>query len=468
MDYDVIIIGGGVTGTASAWYLARYDLRVLLLEKGSDFCEGTSKANSGIVHAGYDPLPHTLKAQLNVRGNALIRELHDMLGLDFVQNGAMVVAFNEKEVKELEHLRAQGIYNGVTGQEILTHDEVLRREPNLSHDIAAALYLPTSGIICPFSLNYAFAENAMTNGMRPVFGAEATAIERIGGGYRVESSKGTFTARAVINAAGVYADRVNDMVAERHFTITARRGEYMLLDKTERGFISSTIFQMPTEAGKGVLVTSTAHGNILIGPDSKDIEDKENTSTDAEGLDYVMRLARKSAPGVNTRKVITSFAGLRAHPDGNDFIIEMPVPGFVNAAGIESPGLTASPAIGEMVGTMVAEYLGARRKERYIEERKAIVKASQLPLDERKRLIAKDPLYGRIVCRCEEISEGEIVEAIRRGATTLDGVKRRVRAGMGRCQAGFCTPRVMEILSRELGIPMEEIRKNDEGSEVLV
>ena len=284
----------------------------------------------------------------------------------------------------------------------------------------------------------------------------------------MDTSCGTIEARSVVNAAGVYADRINNMISSEMFTLVPRRGEYVLLDKTERGFVNSTIFQMPTALGKGVLVTPTAHGNILVGPDSVDIDDKERTATDADALEYVMKSARKSAPGVNFRKIITSFSGLRAHPEGGDFIIDMPLPGFVNAAGIESPGLTSSPAIGEMAGEMIADYLKAKRKSRIIETRKPIVKTAELSPSERKKVIASNPLYGNIVCRCEEISEGEIVEAIKRGATTLDGVKRRVRAGMGRCQGGFCTPRVMEILSRELGVPMEAIRKNDEGSEVLV
>ena len=468
MTYDVVIIGGGVTGTAIAWQLSRYDISILLVDRCSDFCEGTSKANSGIVHAGYDPVPGTLKARLNIRGNSMIRGLKDALGYDFVQNGAMVVAFSEDELPQLEALRKQGVANGVPGIEVLSKDEILRREPNLSTEAVSALFFPTSGIICPFSLTYAFWENAQANGASAKLGCEVRNIEKDGSIFRVDTSCGTIEARSVVNAAGVYADRINNMISPEKFTLVPRRGEYVLLDKTERGFVNSTIFQMPTALGKGVLVTPTAHGNILVGPDSVDIDDKERTATDADALEYVMKSARKSAPGVNFRKIITSFSGLRAHPEGGDFIIDMPLPGFVNAAGIESPGLTSSPAIGEMAGEMIADYLKAKRKSRIIETRKPIVKTAELSPSERKQVIAFNPLYGNIVCRCEEISEGEIVEAIKRGATTLDGVKRRVRAGMGRCQGGFCTPRVMEILSRELGVPMEAIRKNDEGSEVLV
>ena len=420
------------------------------------------------MHAGYDPVPGTLKAKLNIRGNAMIRELRDVLDYDFVQNGAMVVAFSAEEAKQLDILKAQGIENGVPGIEELSHDEILRREPNLNKDAKAALFFPTSGVICPFSLTYAFWENARANGCTASLNTAVENIEKDGDIFRVKTNKGVIESRAVVNAAGVYADAINNMINPEHFRLIPRRGEYVLLDKTEKGFVSSTIFQLPTELGKGVLVTPTAHGNILVGPDSVDISDKERTATDREGLDYVMQSAKKSAPLVNFRKIITSFSGLRAHPEGGDFIIDMPLPGFINAAGIESPGLTSSPAIGEMIGEMLSDYLHAKKKEGAILKRKGIVKARELPAAERNALIKENPLYGNIVCRCEEISEGEIVEAIKRGATTLDGVKRRVRAGMGRCQAGFCTPRVMEILSRELGIPMESIRKNDEGSEVLV
>ena len=468
MIYDAVIIGGGVVGTAIAWQLARYDISILLVERESDFCEGTSKANSGIVHSGYDPIPGSLKAKMNIRGNQMIRELRDVLDYDFVQNGAMVLAFSKDELVQLETLRRQGIENGVPGIEVLDRDEILRREPNLSKDVLSALFFPTSGIICPFSLTYAFWENAHANNADARLGCDVKNIEKNGDIFILTTSAGVVEARTVINAAGVYADLINNMLSLGKITITPRRGEYVLLDKTERGFVKSTIFQMPTAAGKGVLVTPTAHGNILVGPDSVDIADKECTATDSVGLDYVMRSARKSAPEVNFRKIITSFSGLRAHPEGGDFIIDMPLPGFFNAAGIESPGLTSSPAIGEMVSEMVSDYLKAKKKSRYIEERKGIVKSALLPPAERARLIDSDSRYGNIICRCEEISEGEIVEAIRRGATTLDGVKRRVRAGMGRCQGGFCTPRVMEILSRELHVPMESIRKNNRGSEVLV
>ena len=467
MDYDVIVIGGGVTGTAIAWYLARYDIKVLLLEKEYELCEGASKANSGIAHSGYDPEPGTLKASLNVRGSRMLHSLASLLDLDYMQNGAMVLAFSDSDLKKLEKLKERGSANGVSYSEMLSKDEVLRRERNVSKDVKAALFFPTSAIICPFSLVYAFAENAAVNGVEVRTSAPVTGIEKRRDGFVIHSDDLSFASRSVVNAAGIYADRISAMVVPEYFSLTPRRGEYVLLDKTE-GFVTSTLFRTPAELGKGVLVTPTVHGNILVGPDCIETGEKDNTATVSQGLAAVMESGRKSVPELNYRTIITSFSGVRAHPDGNDFIIDMPCPGFFNAAGIESPGLTASPAIGEMVGGMVAEYLKAKKKNNYIETRKRIVRASSLAPEKLNELIASNPGYGRIVCRCESVSEGEIVEAVRRGAVTLDGVKRRVRAGMGRCQGGFCTPLLLDILSRELNVKKERLGKKGPGSEVLV
>ena len=467
MEYDALIIGGGVIGAAIAWRLSRYAIRTCLLEKENDLAEGTSKANSGIVHAGYDPEPGSLKASLNVRGNKLLHELSGQLAFDFVPNGAMVAAFAGDDTAKLEELYQRGIRNGVPGMRIIGRDEVLSMEGSLNPEVRAALYLPTSAIVCPFSLTYAFAENARDNGVTFRMSEKVLGIARDADGFTVRTGRGQIRTRLVVNAAGVYADSVHNMVADEKIAITPRRGEYLLLDKSEKGLVRSTIFQLPTQRGKGVLVTPTVHGNILCGPDSVLISDKEDTSTDADGLGYVMEYARKTAPSLDFSKTITSFTGLRAHPEGDDFIIGMTVPGFIDAAGMESPGLSASPAVGEMVGEIAADYLRAKKKDRIVEVRKAIPRPSQMDAAERSRLIASDPLYGNIICRCEEVSEGEIAEAVRRGAVSLDGVKRRVRAGMGRCQGGFCMPRVMEIISREAGIPMEDICKNGKGSEVL-
>lgn len=469
MVYDCIIIGGGVTGAAIARFLSRYELNALLLEKNSDLCTGTSKANSGIVHAGYDPLPGTLKAKLNVRGNELIRELAPELDIDLVNNGALVLSFDKND-EGIQSLYERGKANGVPDMRILHGSEIQTAEPNVSAAAEYALYLPTSCIVCPFSLTLALAENAYDNGVCFALDTKVDSIERINNNFMVHTSKGTFESRTLVNAAGVYADEINNMVSPVKIRISARRGEYMLLDKTEGGFIHHTLFQLPTKEGKGVLVTPTAHGNLLIGPDNVGLDDKENTSTTAEGLLKISQSALKSTPGINLRKVITSFSGLRAHPDGDDFIINEPIFGFFNAAGIESPGLSAAPAVGEMVASMVAERLSLKEKKNFKERREGIKKVSLLSDEERSALIKENPLYGNIICRCEEISEGEIVESLQRpfGPASLDGIKRRVRAGMGRCQAGFCSVKVMEIISRERGIPLSDIRKNEAASKVLL
>ena len=470
MEYDIIVIGGGVTGCSIARYLTQYEASVCILEKNGDVCTGSSKANSGIVHAGYDPVPGTLKAELNVRGNQLIRELKDILGIDVRNNGAMVLSLEESGLSKLEDLYNRGIANGVPGMELLSRDEVLRREPNLTKEVKGALYLGTSCVVCPFSLTIAMAENAIANGAVLETLSEVTGIEKKGGRFLVTTTKGVHSAKVVINAAGLYSDKVNAMVADESFTIEARRGEYVLLDKSEGKFVNATMFQLPSALGKGVLVSPTVHGNLLVGPDSETVLDREDNSTRQDRLDYIMQMAKVTAPGLNYRKIITSFAGLRAHlaTGGDDFILNSPVEGFYNAAGIESPGLTSAPAIGEKLSAEIADYLKLGKKASFNQERRRIPQLCSMDRTERNELIKGNPRYGNIICRCEEISEGEIVDAVHRGARTLDGVKRRVRAGMGRCQAGFCSPKVLEIISRETGLPMEEICKNEPGSEVCL
>lgn len=466
MIYDAIVIGGGVTGSAIARYLSRYDISLALLEKDSDVCTCTSKANSGIVHAGHDPIPGTEKARLNVKGNKMIRELAKSLDLDLVNNGALVISF-DSDSSRIEELYQRGCKNGVEGMRILSHDEVLALEPNINPEVTWALHLSTSCVVCPFSLTIALCENAIANGLELFLSHEVLDIKKKDEYFEITSNKETFNARCVINAAGVYADRINNMVSSEKEEIIPRRGEYVLLDKSEGKLVKSTIFQLPTKAGKGVLVTPTAHGNILVGPDSITVDDKENTATESFGLESVMENAKLSVPSINYRAIITSFAGVRAQHKDGDFILTEPEDGFFNALAIDSPGLTASVAIGEELSDRVASKLNAKKKNNFIEERKGIVKASLLSNEDRNKLIQSDPSYGNIICRCEEISEGEIKEAVRRGATTLDGVKRRVRAGMGRCQGGFCSPKVMEIIARETALDMKDVRKNEVGSEVI-
>jgi len=503
-NYDVVIIGGGVIGCAVARELSRYALDILVVERESDVCEGTSKANSGIVHAGFDAEPGSLKALLNVRGSKMMERIAAELDVPYRNTGAMVLGFYEEDVPVLEDLMNKGKANGVEGLEILTRNEALRLEPDLSDEVYAVLYAPTSAIVCPFELTLGFAENAYHNGAEFSLNTEVTGITeledagaerepaagtsrhddedemhalaesvmsagerlRSGAGYRfrIESGNGIFFARCVINCAGVYADRIHDMVCEHSFSITARKGEYMLMDRSAGNTVSHTIFQTPTRMGKGVLVTPTVHGNLLVGPTAYDIEDKEDVGTTSGGIETVREKSRLSVRNVPYRKVINSFSGLRATGSTGDFIIgeDEKVKGFIDVAGIESPGLSSAPAIGEYVKDIVCSILKPAENRYFDPVRLGIPRVSEMDISDRRRLIGQRPDYGQIICRCEEISEGEILDAIRRplGATTLDGVKRRVRAGMGRCQGGFCAPKVMDMLAHELGISFAEVKKN--------
>ncbi|WP_440323129.1 NAD(P)/FAD-dependent oxidoreductase [Laedolimicola sp.] len=470
--YDVIIVGAGVSGAASARELSRCAARVCVLEKEEDVCCGTSKANSAIVHAGYDAAPGSLMAKLNVRGNALMGDLAKDLDIPFRRIGSLVVCLSEEDMPGLQALYDRGQANGVPDLRIIYHDELLQMEPNLSEETYAALYAPTAGIVCPFGLNIALAENAAMNGVEFHFDTEVQSLERRqGGGWILHTSQGSYETRLVVNAAGVYADGLHNMISSGKIHITPRRGDYCLLDKTTGSHVNHTIFPLPGKYGKGILVSPTIHGNLLLGPTAIDVADPEATNTTADGLAQVLENAGRYVKEIPYKNVITSFAGLRAHEDGHEFIIGE-VPGaenFIDCAGIESPGLTSSPAIGEMVAEIVRAKLELSEKEHFISRRKGIMNPTQLPDGERQEWIRRHPAYGHIVCRCEHISEGEILDAIHRplGARSLDGVKRRVRAGMGRCQGGFCSPRVMELLSRELDIPLEQITKRGGASTLL-
>ncbi len=476
--YDVAIIGAGVTGSAIARELSRYQLRICVIEKEEDVCDGTSKANSAIIHAGFDAEPGTLKAKLNVRGNELMTTLSKELDIPFRRNGSLVVCTKEQSREGLEHLLEKGKANGVPDLQILEREQLLAMEPNLSDDVTCALYAPTGGIVCPFHMTMAFAENACTNGVSFFLNTKVTFIEKTEDGYRIHtvhtdtSEEELFEARLIVNAAGVYADTLNNMVSEHKLHITARKGEYVLLDKSAGFHVSHTVFQLPSAMGKGVLVTPTIHGNLLVGPTAVDVEDKEAVNTTAEGLASLSATCARSVKNVPLRQVITSFAGLRAHEDGDDFVIgEAPdAKGFFNVAGIESPGLSSAPAIAELVGKMVTDILHPDSDPDFVGTRKGILHPDSLSMEERNELIRKHPEYGNIICRCEMITEGEIMDAIHRplGARSLDGVKRRTRAGMGRCQAGFCSPRTMEILEREVPESMFAITKCGVGSNIVV
>ncbi len=470
--YDIIVIGAGVSGSAVARELSAYDWKVAVLEKASDICEGTSKANSGIVHAGYDAKPGTKKAALNLRGNALMENLAGQLDFPFRRNGSLVLCFDIKDREKLQKLLERGQENGVEGLRILEREELLEMEPNLSDKAVAALYAPTGGIVCPFGLTEALAENASVNGVDFYLNTKVEAIEKQEEGYRLKAGAETFFSRVVINAAGVYADSIHNMVSERKLHILPRKGEYCLFDKTVGDYVSHTVFQLPTEYGKGVLVTPTVHGNLLAGPTAVDIEEKEGVNTTGIGLEEVLKKGALSVPSLPMGKVITSFAGLRAHEDGGDFVIEEAedAKGFIDVAGIESPGLTCAPAIGEYVAEIVKEIIPAVRKPDFIAKRKGIPSMAAAGKEERQKLVKENPAYANVVCRCELVTEGEILDAIHRplGATTLDGVKRRTRAGMGRCQAGFCSAKTVEILARELGKDIGEITKAGGESVFLV
>lgn len=470
--YDVLIIGAGVSGSAVARELSKYQAKVCVVERFEDVCCGTSKANSAIVHAGYDAQPGTLMARLDVEGSYLIPQLARELDFPYRNNGSLVLCMDREDLPALRALYERGRKNGVSALRLLSREEILAMEPNVREDVAAGLEASTGGIVCPFGMNIAFAENAAENGVEFRFDTTVTGFTRTQSGWTVQTDRGDLETRIVVNAAGVYADTLHNMVSTRKLHITPRRGEYYLLDRTTGGYVSHTIFQLPGKYGKGVLVAPTVHGNTIVGPTALDIEDRDGVNTTAEGLEQVMRKAANIVKDAPLRQVITSFAGLRAHEDGHEFVIGEAegAPGFIDCAGIESPGLSASPVIGRMAAELVRDRLLLPRKAAFKATRKGILNPASLSFQERQALIRENPAYGRVICRCESVTEGEILDAIHRplGAKSLDGVKRRVRAGMGRCQGGFCAGRVMEILSRELGIPMEAVTKSGGGSRMIV
>ena len=476
--YDVAIVGAGVIGSSIARELSRYQANICVIEREEDVCNGTSKANSAIIHAGFDAKPGSLKAKLNVRGNILMDDLSKELDIPFKRNGSLVVCTKDQDRAGLDELLEKAAVNGVPGCRIVEREELVKMEPNVADDVTCALYAPTGGIVCPFHMTMAFAENACVNGVSFFLNTEVKHIEKNESGYAIKTlhtdsnEEKIFEAKVVINAAGVYADELNNMVSENKLHITARKGEYCLLDKDAGTHVTHTIFQLPSKMGKGVLVSPTVHGNLLVGPTALDVEGKEALNTTGEGLNSLTATSAMSVKNVPMRQVITSFAGLRAHEDGNDFVIgeAADAKGFINVAGIESPGLSSAPAIGEMVAELVKDMLTLSKKADFIPTRKGILHPEELSLEERNELIKNQPAYGNIICRCEMISEGEILDAIHRplGARSLDAVKRRTRAGMGRCQAGFCSPRTMEILERELKLSMFDITKNGVASNIAI
>ena len=458
MKYDVIIIGAGVSGCAVARELAKTDLRIMVLEKEEDVCEGTSKANSGIVHAGYDAMPGTLKAKLNVRGNEMMARLSEELAFDFIRNGSLVLCFDERGRKQIEELYERGKANKVPDLEIWERERILEEEPNVNEEVVCALHAPTAGIVCPFGMNIALAENAADNGVQFVFNERAEHFERTQNGWKIN---GKYDSEIVINAAGVYAGHVHDAVSKEKIEIRPRKGEYFLLDHEAKGLASHTLFQLPGPYGKGVLIAPTVHENILVGPTADFTDNFEETNTTMPGLERIRSLAANTIRNIPYHSVITSFAGLRAVGNTKDFIIQESVPGWIDVAAIESPGLTSAPAIGEMVAEMVRKRLHPEKKVDFVSKRKGFVNVKKLSKEEWDELIEKDKAYGKIVCRCEMVTEGQVRDACNRSvpASSTDGIKRRVRAGMGRCQGGFCLPRVMEIVAECTDGSMEKVQK---------
>lgn len=471
--YDCIIIGGGVIGAHVARNLSRYDLKIALLERASDVCEFTSKANSGIVHSGIDAAPFSLKAKYNLRGNAMMASTCKELSVPYRRNGSMILCFGTDEEEGLLELYRQGLANGVEGLKLLSGDEARSLEPSLTDQVHQAILAPTGGIVDPFKLTLMAAEVAAKNGVSFFFNTEVYGVsQKDDGTYSLLTRKGAFQTKTVVNAAGVYADVFHNQVSRTKLSITPRKGEYCLFDKEVGPLVDRTIFQLPTAYGKGVVVTPTAEGNLLIGPTAYDIENKEDVSTTVEGLKYVVEKAKKSVKQVPMHQVITAFAGLRATEKNKDFVLGevADAPGFFDAAGIESPGLTAAPAIGEDMAKWVAAKLDAKEKPSFAWTNRAIPDFEKASIEEKANMIDSDKDYGQIVCRCELVTLAQIKEAIHRplGATTIDGIKRRTRAGSGRCQGGFCSPRILEILAKEWHKDPREIAKFGEQSTYLV
>ena len=474
MAFDVIIVGAGVTGGMLARELSRYQLNVCLLEKENDVAMGATKANSGIVHGGYDPVPGTLKAKLNTAGVELLFQAAKELNVSIKRNGSMVCAFGtEPEHALLEELYEQGQQNNIPDLKILSGDDARAIEPALSKEVSQVLHVPNAGIVCPYSLAIAAVGNAMDNGVTFKRNFHVVRIEK-NDLFTVTSANGeTVEGKYLVNCAGGYSDKVAAMAGDPSFTVIPRAGEYMLLDKLEGGRVGHTLFQCPTAAGKGILVSPTVHGNLLVGPTAGQVDSADSKQTTPEGLAQVRKLSAKSVPSVDFRQVITSFTGVRASVSTGDFIIEPSkhAERVLHVAAIDSPGLTCCVSIAKyLVDILKNEGLALEEKENWNPNRKNLHAFAQMTDEQKNEVIKADPAYGKIVCRCEQISEGEILEALRTNpvALDMDGVKRRTRSGMGRCQGGFCGPYVMELISREAGIPMEEVTKNGGESKMVI
>lgn len=473
MFYDVIIIGAGVVGGMIARELSKYQLNICLLEKENDVAMGASRANSGIVHGGYDPEPGTLKAKLNTEGVELLFQAAKELNVPIKRNGSLVCAFNGKEDLTVWELYDRGARNGISGLQILTGQQARELEPQLSEAVTSALYVPNAGIVCPYELTIAAVGNAMDNGVTLKRNFRVAAIHKENNGYKVTCAAGeNVCGKYILNCAGGFSDKIAAMVGDTGFAIVPRAGEYMLLDKSEGGRVRHTIFQVPSEEGKGILVSPTVDGNLLTGPTAQKVDTPESRETTAVGLAQVRLLAAKSVPSVDFRQVITSFTGVRSSEKNGDFIIEQSLnaPGVVHVAAIDSPGLTCCVSIAKYVKKLLCTAgLEMPHKDNWNGTRQDPHAFRKMTDEEKNDYIQKNPDYGKIVCRCETVSEGEIRAAIRQNppAMDMDGVKRRTRSGMGRCQGGFCGPYVMALIAEELGVPMEQVTKCGDGSFML-
>ena len=469
--FDIAVIGAGVVGGLVARELTKYKLSVCIVEKESDVAMGATRANSAIVHAGFDAKEGTLKALLNVRGSKMMQSVCSELGVKYKRNGSLVVGFNDEDKETLRSLIERGETNGVEGLSLLGRDELVKLEPNIGDGVTCALRAETGAIVCPYELCMAAVGNAMDNGAVLKLNFKVEKIENDGGVYRISSENETVEAKWIINCAGVFSDDIAKLVGDGSFSVRPRRGEYMLLDKECGEIVSHTVFRCPSKMGKGVLVSPTVDGNLLLGPTAEDIDDKDDTSTTPAGLAHLSALAGEQVKGIHLGKVITSFTGLRATGSTGDFIINSPRDGFINCAGVESPGLTSAPAIAEYVVDMLKN-AGAELSlnESFNGIRKPLHYFRELGIDEKNEIIKSNPDYAHVVCRCETVTAGEIIEAIRTNPrpTSIDGIKRRTRASMGRCQGGFCTPYMVELLAREMGVPVTEITKSGGESYVNV
>lgn len=470
--YDVIVIGAGIAGTFIARELSRYDLKIAIVEKQNDVANSTTMANSAIIHAGYDAKANQMKGKFNAKGNEMYDKVCEELDVPFKRVGSLVVAFSEEDKKTLQDLYENGLKNGVPDMRIIGQEELFEMEPHLNREILGALHAPTAGIISPWEMAIALAENAMENGVELFLNKEVLDIKKVDDKFILSFADGTMEAKYVINCAGLYSDKINNMVAPSAFEIKPRKGQYYILDKSEGYLVNNVIFQCPTEKGKGILVSPTVHGNLLVGPDSEPVGDKEDISTTRDALEIIKETALMTCKEIPYGKVIRSFSGLRSTSSTGDFVIgeSKDVKGFINVGGFESPGLSSAPALAEYIVDIMKDITGGlTEKADFNPRRRPFIRFDELSQEEKEELVKKDPRYGRVICRCESVTEGEIVDSIHRkaGATTVKGVKKRTRAGMGRCQGGFCSPRVVEILARELNKDLLDIKLDSLDSYIL-